>query len=70
MAPLVFAALIVTGALAITWGTVAVALRQSPQEELAMDEAGPNPAGRSRLLTFAFGDRRAPCRRSGNPAAG
>ena len=41
MAPLVFAALIVTGALAITWGTVAVALRQSPQEELAMDEAGP-----------------------------
>jgi hypothetical protein len=41
MAPLVFAALIVTVALAIAWGNVAVALRQSPQEELAMEEAGP-----------------------------
>jgi hypothetical protein len=41
MAPLVFAALIVTVALAISWGTAAVALRQSPQEEVVMEEAGP-----------------------------
>jgi hypothetical protein len=41
MAPLVFAALIVTVALAISWGTVAVALWQSPREEVAIEEAGP-----------------------------
>ena len=37
MAPLVFAALIVT---AITWGTTAAALRQSHQKQVAMEEAG------------------------------
>jgi hypothetical protein len=28
-------------ALAIAWGTVAAALRQSPQEQVTMEEAGP-----------------------------
>ena len=41
MAPLVFAALIVTAIFAITWGTTAAALRQSHQEQVAMDEAAP-----------------------------
>ena len=36
MAPLVFAALIVTAVLAITWGTMAAALRQPRQEQVAM----------------------------------
>jgi hypothetical protein len=40
MAPLVFAALIVTAVLAITWGTMAAALRQSRQDQVAMREAG------------------------------
>jgi hypothetical protein len=40
MAPLIFAALIVTVALTIAWGTVAVLLRQCPQEEVAKEEAG------------------------------
>ena len=40
MAPLVFAALIVTAVLAITWGTMAAALRQSPQDQLAIEETG------------------------------
>jgi hypothetical protein len=37
MTMFVFAALTVV-ALAIAWGTVAVALRQSPQEKVAMEE--------------------------------
>ena len=41
MAPLVFAALIVTAVLAITWGTMAAALRQSHQDQVAMGEAAP-----------------------------
>jgi hypothetical protein len=41
MALLIFAALIVTAVLAITWGTTAAALRQSRQEQAAMEEAGP-----------------------------
>ena len=41
MAPLVFAALIVTAIFAITWGTMAAALRQSRQDQVAMGEAGP-----------------------------
>jgi hypothetical protein len=41
MAPLVFAARIVTVALAIAWGTVAAALWQSQQEQVAMEEADP-----------------------------
>ena len=41
MAPLAFAALIVTLALAIAWGTVAAALRQSQQGQVSMDEATP-----------------------------
>ena len=44
MAPLVFAALIVTAVLAITWGTIAAALRQSRQDQVAMREAGPESA--------------------------
>jgi hypothetical protein len=40
MAPLVFAALIVLAVLAITWGTTTAALRQSRQEQVAMEEAG------------------------------
>jgi hypothetical protein len=39
MALLVFAALIVTTVLAITWGTTAAALRQSHQEQVAMEGA-------------------------------
>jgi hypothetical protein len=42
MAPLVFAALIVTAILAIAWGTTAAALRQSHQEQqVAMEEMAP-----------------------------
>jgi hypothetical protein len=40
MALLVFAALIVTAVLAITWGTTAAALRQSHQEQVAMEATG------------------------------
>jgi hypothetical protein len=40
MALLAFAALIVTTVLAIIWGTTAAALRQSHQEQVAMEEAG------------------------------
>jgi hypothetical protein len=43
MAPLVFAALIVTAVLAITWGTVTAALRRPRQEQVAMGEAAPEP---------------------------
>jgi hypothetical protein len=43
MALLVFAALIVTAVLAITWGTMAAALRQPHQEQMAMGEAAPAP---------------------------
>ena len=39
MALLVFAALIVTTVLAITWGTMTAALRQSRQEQVAMEGA-------------------------------
>jgi hypothetical protein len=42
MTMFVFAALTVV-ALAIAWGTVAVALRQSPQEQVAMEETGAAP---------------------------
>ena len=41
MALLIFAALIVTTVLAITWGTTASALRQSHREPAAGGEAGP-----------------------------
>jgi hypothetical protein len=41
MAPLVFVALIVTAVLAITWGTMAAALRQPRQEQVAMEEVAP-----------------------------
>jgi hypothetical protein len=43
MAPLAFAALIVTAVLAITWGAVAAALRRPRQEQVAIGEAGPEP---------------------------
>jgi hypothetical protein len=39
MALLIFAALIVTAVLAITWGTTTAAMRQSHQEQVAMEEA-------------------------------
>ena len=42
MTMFVFAALTVA-ALAIAWGTVAVALRQSPQEKVALEETGATP---------------------------
>jgi hypothetical protein len=41
MATLVFAVLIVTAVIAITWGTTALALRQSQQEQVTMEENGP-----------------------------
>jgi hypothetical protein len=41
MALLVFAALIVTAVIAITWGTTTAALRQSRREQVAMEEPGP-----------------------------
>jgi hypothetical protein len=41
MTMFVFAALIVTAVIAITWGTTAVALRQSQQEQVTMEESGP-----------------------------
>ena len=50
MAPLAFAALIVTLALAIAWGTVAAALRQSQREDAAMKEAS---TGSGRSITPA-----------------
>jgi hypothetical protein len=40
MALLVFAALIITAVVAITWGTTTAALRQS-RRQVAMEEAGP-----------------------------
>ena len=45
MTIIVFAALTAL-ALAIAWGSVAAALRQSHQEQVAMEEAGPD-SGRS-----------------------
>ena len=47
MTMFVFAALIVTAVIGITWGTTAVALRQSHQEQVTMED-GARPAGRSR----------------------
>jgi hypothetical protein len=44
MAMFVFAALAVI-ALTIAWATVAVALRQSPQEQVTMVGAGPETSG-------------------------
>jgi hypothetical protein len=41
MTMFVFAVLIVGAIIGICWGTMAVALRQSPPEELAMVETGP-----------------------------
>jgi hypothetical protein len=41
MALLVFAALIVTAVIAISWGTTTAALRRSQQEHVAMEETGP-----------------------------
>ena len=41
MTLLVFAALIVTAVIAISWGTTTAASRQSHQEQVAMEEAGP-----------------------------
>ena len=41
MALLIFAALIITAVVAITWGTTTAALRQSRQEQVAMEEASP-----------------------------
>jgi hypothetical protein len=41
MTLIVFAALIVTAVIALTWGTMAVALRQSPQEQVTMEETVP-----------------------------
>lgn len=41
MALFIFAALAVTAVTAIVWGTAAVALRQSQQEQLTMEEAAP-----------------------------
>jgi hypothetical protein len=40
MTMFVFAALIVTAVIGITWGTTAVALRQSHQEQVTMEENG------------------------------
>jgi hypothetical protein len=68
MTMFVFAALIVTAGIAITWGTTSVALRQSQQEQVTMEESGPesgcrsrkpgrHPVGRSRLRISACGDR-------------
>jgi hypothetical protein len=42
MTMFVFAALTVV-ALVIAWGTVAVALRQSPQDQIAIEEPGEVP---------------------------
>ena len=41
MTTFVFAALIVTAVIAIFWGTMAVALRRSPQEQVTMEATGP-----------------------------
>ena len=43
MTMFVFAALIVTAVIGITWATTAVALRQSHQEQVTMEENGPEP---------------------------
>jgi hypothetical protein len=43
MAMFVFAALIVL-AIAVAWGTVAVALRQSPPEQVTMEETVATPS--------------------------
>ena len=40
MTRLVFAALIITAVIAISWGTTTAASRQSQQEQVAMEEAG------------------------------
>jgi hypothetical protein len=56
MTMFIFAALTAI-ALTIAWATVAVALRQSPQEQVTTKETGPESAGGSRLLMSAFGDR-------------
>ena len=40
MTMFVFAALIVTAVIAIIWGTTAVALRQSHQEQVTLEENG------------------------------
>jgi hypothetical protein len=45
MALLIFAALIVTAALTITWGTTTAALRQSRQEQVAKEGAAPESSG-------------------------
>ena len=44
MAIFLFAALIVTAVTAIIWGTTAMASRQSRQEQVAIEEAGPESA--------------------------
>ena len=41
MTTFVFAALIVTAVVVIFWGTMAVALRRSPQEQVTMESTGP-----------------------------
>jgi hypothetical protein len=41
MALLVFAALIVTAVITISWGATTAALRRSQQEQVAMEEVGP-----------------------------
>jgi hypothetical protein len=40
MTTFVFAVLIVTAVIGITWGTTAVALRQSHQEQVTLEENG------------------------------
>jgi hypothetical protein len=69
MTAFAFAALIVTAVIVIFWGTMALALRRPPQEQVATEETGPGSGlsiaeprrrliGRSRLFTCACGDRR------------
>lgn len=41
MTTVVFAALIVTAVIVIFWGTIAVALRRPPKEQVTMEETGP-----------------------------
>ena len=40
----VFVALIVTAVIGIFWGTIAVASRQSQQEQVTMEDTGPESA--------------------------
>jgi hypothetical protein len=40
MTMFVFVALIVTAVIVILWGTMALALRRSPQEQVTMEETG------------------------------